>query len=368
MFYLFVFLIGVIFAFFADYAKGKLPIVFTLCIVLWLSFVGSVRDIGVGTDTTVYSWSYFLSGRFIKTLQDLLYFEGDKGFVALNIVANLITHKIWGAHLVEQFFTNGLIFLVAFKVRKVYPLKLSIFTLVYCCIFYCQTYNFMRQYCALAVLLVGFYFMLNRQWKSYATCQVLAFFFHSSSVLFITIPILYYTCIVGYKYKWHYWVILGSVVMTVIAYTYFYELLALLNSWNVVNDTLSTRYDKGDTYGTKEGIRKSLILLISYLGYLLIVAYKRKIFSRNLVMFLLSLLFMYIASYLLSFRSQYLYRLSLYFSLPLFFMTTSLICSKKVFHIERIGFITLLLLDWYYYIVHNGGCEVYPYHSKILGI
>lgn len=368
MFYLLLFFICTILGALVDKSPKGWDIVFTTCITLLLSIVGGVRDIGVGTDTTIYSWSYFLNARYLSSLDDFWELKCDKGYLVLNIIANQLTHKIWGAHLIVQLFTNGLVFYAAYKMRKIYPLKMSLFTFFYCCMFYNQTYNFMRQYCALAILLVGLYYMLNSRWKIYLLCQILAFFFHSSSILFITIGIAYYTCTIGYQYKWHYFVVLGSAFMVILGYTYFYQILSLLNSMDIISDTLANRYEKGDEFGAAEGVRKSLILLTGYIGYFIIISFKRHIFQRGYITFLLSLLFLFIAFYLLSFRSRYLYRLSLFFYLPLTMLISNIISSKQIYYIEKIGFVLLVLLDWYLYIVKHGGAEAYPYHSKILGI
>lgn len=368
LFYLSVFFLCVFFAFVADYTRYAIRVIAVGAIVLILSFVGGMRDIGIGTDTTVYSMSYFLEAKHINSWKDFIELDYDKGYVLLNYISTRIGNEVWIAHFVVQLFTNGLIFCAAYKFRKVIKLKLSLFTLVYCCIFYNQSYNFMRQYCALSLLLVGLYCICNKQILAYIVCQVLAFFFHSSSVLFVAVPILYYTCTVGYKKKWHYVAVFGSMVLIFLMVKFYYDLLSLFNSWEIVSEVYVDRYGQGDKWGGREGIRKSLILLQLSVFYLLFIAYKRKVVQRSLVMFVLSVNFMFIAFYLLAFHSMYLYRLSLYFYLPLMLFISCIISYKKFYSVERLGFAMVVLLDWYFYIVRHQGAEAFPYQSKILGI
>ncbi|WP_455667111.1 EpsG family protein [Phocaeicola sp.] len=339
-----------------------------MCIVFLLSFVGGMRDIGVGTDTITYSENYFFEAKHLSSWEEFVGLRRDRGYVLLNYIAIKMSENLWMAQFIIQLFTHGLIFFVAYRARNLFKLKISLFTLVYCCIFYNQTYNFMRQYCALALLLVGLYYALNKQWKLYVVCQLCAFFFHSTSLLFMCVPILYYACMAENSHKWRYFVVLSSILFVLIISAYYYEALALLNSIDIVSDVYANRYGIGDEFGEREGLRKSLVLIIICVFYFIYIAYKRAIVEHGFAIFLLSINLFFIAFYLLSFYSIYLYRLSLYFYLPMMLFIVIIASSRKTLELERAGFVMLVLLDWYIYIVKHNGAESFPYQSKILGI
>ncbi|MCD8292027.1 MAG: EpsG family protein [Prevotella sp.] len=367
--YLSIFLFSVLFAFFADYTQGKARITFLICTVFILSIFGGLRDIGVGTDTVTYSWSYFNVAKHLSSWSEFLKLRQDKAYVLLNYLATKLSNNIWIAHFLTQLLTNGLIFIAAFLTKKIYGLKLWLFTLIYCFIFYNQTFNFMRQYCAMALLLVGFYYILNERWKNYAICQVIAFFFHSSSLVFVLIPFIYYICTKGYKNRILLYLMICVLALFVFLLPiYYYDILRYVHSMDIVSDVYATRYGEGDKYGAREGVRKSLVLILLYVLYLIYIAYKRTIMDRRYTVFLLSLSLLFIAFYTLSFRSIYLYRLALYFYLPIMLFTGIIVSSKKVSHPERIGFLLLLFLDWYVYVVLHNGSGAFPYRSLILGI
>lgn len=368
LFYLFVFFCCVLFAGMADVTRKGYGVFFVFCIVFLLSLVGGVRDIGIGTDTMVYSENYFYEAKHLSSFQELAETHRDKGYLFLNLIGVKVSEHLWMAQFTIQFFTHGLILFAAWYLRKHLYLKMSLFTLAYCCIFYNQTYNFMRQYCALALLFLGLYYVISGRWKCYMGCQVGAFFFHSTSLLFVFVPILYYTCMINKGGRWRYWLI-GASLLAVFAVTAsFYEALALLNAVDIVSDVHADRYGMGDVYGAREGMRKSLVLIIGVVLYFIYKAYKRKLINFDFTVLLLSVHLFFIALYLLSFYSVYLYRLSLYFYLPVILFTTFIVSSKKVLSLERVGWICLLLLDWYIYVVRHAGAESFPYHSKILGI
>lgn len=368
LFYLFIFFCCVLLAGMADVTRKGYGVFFIFCIVFLLSYIGGIRDIGVGTDTTVYSENYFYEAKHLSSFEDFVETHRDKGYLLLNILGVKLSEHLWMAQFTIQFFTHGLVLFSVWGMRKRFRLKMSLFTLAYCFIFYNQTYNFMRQYCALALLILGLYYVFSGRWKCYMGCQLGAFFFHSTSLLFVFIPVLYYVCTSGKGGKWRYWFIGSCILSVFIVTTCFYEALELLNAIDVVSDVHANRYGIGDEFGAREGMRKSLVLIIGVVFYFVYVAYKRKIVNFEFVIFMLSIHIFFIALYLLSFYSVYLYRLSLYFYLSMMILITSVISSRKVLLLERTGWIVLLLLDWYLYIVRHGGAESFPYHSKILGI
>ncbi|MEY8586567.1 EpsG family protein [Phocaeicola sartorii] len=367
-FYLFIFSVCIFLGFFADCTNKRASGVATLCITFLLSYIGGVRNLGIGTDTLVYTENYFWEAVHLDSWKDFFEASHDKGYMLLNYMAVLCNKKVWMAQFVIQFFTHGLIFMTAFKIKHLCRFKMTLFTILYCCVFYNQSYNFMRQYCALALLMWGLYYALDKRWYIYILCQFGAFFFHSSSLLFLLVPFLYHLCTQYYGSKWRCVIVGGAIISLIVATTCFYEVLDLLNTIEVVSDTHANRYAEGDDFGARSGVRKSLVLLIVCIFYFCYVSHKRIIGVRGLPLFVFSLNVFFMAFYALSFYSVYLYRLALYFYMPLMLFVTLVVSSRKILNAERAVWVMLLLLDWLLYVVKNNGAESFPYHSKILGI
>lgn len=368
MFYLLVFFISLIFSLGVDFLRKKQlkGVCLVLCVLL-LSLIGGLRDIGVGTDTVTYSQSYYFAAKEVHSFSSLLDSGRDIGYLSLNLVA-VYLESLWVAHFLGQLMTHGLILYVVYLLKKKYPqIQFSLFVFVYLMIFYNQTYNFMRQYCAIAVNMVGLYYLLQNKWGYFFVSLVISYFFHPSAVLFVIVAVYYYMCVYS-KSKLYTWLaVLGAIASIVLA-SKFYYFLTEFNEIGLISDTYSERYGEGDKYGARSAFRPTVLLIFVGMFYLMYKAYSKKILKLPFVFFWCTLHISYITFSLLSFFSVYLYRLGLCFSVPDMMFASFLVASKKTNIAEKVIFCAIILLDWYIYILLHNGAETLPYKSKILGI
>lgn len=368
MFYIIIFLISLFLSVWIDCIKNNvIKGIFLTLLILFLSMIGGFRDIGVGTDTVTYSESYYYAAKEIHSLASLLDSGRDIGYLSLNLVA-VYLESLWVAHFLGQLMTHGLILYVVYLLKKKYPqIQFSLFVFVYLMIFYNQTYNFMRQYCAIAVNMVGLYYLLQNKWGSFFVSLVISYFFHPSAVLFVIVAVYYYMCVYS-KSKLYTWLAVLGAIASIILASKFYYFLAEFNDIGLISDTYSDRYGEGDKYGARSAFRPTVLLIFVGMFYLMYKAYSKKILKLPFVFFWCTLHISYITFSLLSFFSVYLYRLGLFFSVPDMMFASFLVASKKTNIAEKMLFCGIIFFDWFIYILLHNGAETLPYKSKILGI
>lgn len=368
MFYLVVFLIALLFASGVDYIKKKqIKGVFFILLVLFLSCIGGFRDIGVGTDTVTYSESYYYAAKEIRTFSDLVSTGRDIGYLLLNLVA-VFFNALWVVHFLGQLMTHGLILFVVYLLKKKYPvINFTLFVFVYLFVFYNQTFNYMRQYCAIAVSMVGFYYMMQSNWKLFFLSLVVSFYFHPSAALFVIAGVYYYMC-VSSKSKVYTWIAILGAILSIILTSRFYYILSEFNDIGLVSDVYSDRYGEDGDFKGRDGFRPTVLFLFLIMFYLMYRAYAKKILKVPYILFWCTLHISFIAFSLLSLFSVFLYRLGLFFYLPNMMFASFLVGTKKITFVEKTAFCGVILLDWFVYIyLHNGG-DTLPYKSQILGI
>lgn len=368
MFYLVVFLIALLFASGVDFIKKKqIKGVLFILLVLFLSCVGGFRDVGVGTDTVTYSESYYYAAKEIRSFTDLFSTGRDIGYLLLNLIA-VYFDALWVAHFLGQLMTHSLILYVAYLLKRKYSvINFTLFVFVYLFVFYNQTYNFMRQYCAMAVTMVGFYYMLQSNWKFFGLSLVVSFYFHPSAAFFAIAGVYYYMC-VSCKSRFYTWLAIIGAVLSIILTTRFYYILSEFNDIGLISDVYTDRYGDASDFKGRDGFRPTVLFVFFAMFYIMYRAYTKSIFKVQYILFWCTLHISYIAFSLLSLFSVFLYRLGLFFYLPNMMFASFVVGTRKISFIEKTVFCSVILLDWIVYIyIHNGG-DTIPYKSQILGI
>ncbi len=369
MFYILIFFITLIFSLGVDFSRRKdVREASFILVVLFLSVIGGMRDLGVGADTLVYSESSYYAAKELNGVKDFFTSERDKGYLLINVIAVWIG-DLHMAHFIGQLITNGLILYAGFLLKCKYkPIVFTAFVFVYLFVFYNQTYNFMRQYCAIAFVLVAFYYMLCERWWLMSLFIALSISFHLSAFLSCIIPIYYYFCVVCKSDKMKWFSLLGSLLLFVVTYQ-FYMVLDNLTSYGFVDETYQNRYGEDGQWGEgRSRLRPTFIFLFFAVLYLVYVANQRKILKSRFCFFWGALQITYIAITMLSFVASQLYRLGLYFYLPTLMLASFVIMTKKIRIIERLIFFSVIVLDWFIYVYLHNNAETIPYKSAVLGI
>ena len=367
--YIILFLFCFFFSFLADNAKNnRIRTLYLGTCVICMCIVGGFRDMGIGTDTLIYTEDYFNQARdysIIGLMTDNL--EYDKGYFLLNILTNYFSHDYWSILLMTQILSIGLTYWGAFRLSKHYPISFSIFTVIFYFVFYNQTYNYMRQFCALGILAVAFSYFIERKYLKYILLQFFAIQFHSSSALFAVVPVIYYiNCHFNKKEKYLFIIcFLGGSLWTVLN---FYDILSYTANLGLYNTVYADRYSISSQYYGAERIPKYVILFNLFSLFIYVYAFIKKQIDHQLFLFCVVIHITYLIVYCLSLYVSYLIRLSFYFYYIDIFFIVYILSKKRIRKIVGLPYIILLLYCWYRLYIINNDCETYPYVSHILGV
>lgn len=358
--------------------KRCLP-VFALLFVNTL-FVG-FRDFGVGIDTEVYIKLYWQYANKVHSMKELFVDDRDihdPGFLALACFSRLLGNTPQSFLLVIALFIFSVFCLSIKELKSIFDFKLHIYTSLFCfSSLYLLSLNVMRQMCAVSLCTVGFAFFMKKKYALYASLQLLAYLFHSTSLIFIIVPLVV-ICVNNVNNRKILLLFFGGTLGILFLFTrYFYDLMFYIasNSDSVVTDIYANRYGEQSEYNSGEsfelmGVRELLSVIV--IGYAIFRGYKKSLINHNDT-YIMAMLFIIIITfqYVISSMVMYSGRLSIYFN-TIFLIYFSTLLSRFQKANER-KFVILSILFGYVinclfnYIKYEWD-GVIPYSSKILFI
>lgn len=160
--------------------------------ILILCFLGTFRDISIGTDVLVYQLSFFnkarVSNNFLEFCKVISNYSKDYMYLALTYICARISGDIHLFFFTIELVTLVPIYYVLWNDRGKYNSGIAL--LAYCLLFYVESFNVVRQILAVSYSFLGLFF-LNKNKKIGYLVIAISFFFHSSAILTIFIPGLY---------------------------------------------------------------------------------------------------------------------------------------------------------------------------------
>jgi hypothetical protein len=369
--YILLLLFSTIFAYFADIKfniNRKHSIFFIVAIVVLFTIIAGFRDFGIGIDTNIYIESYFNIAKSLQSFNDFLSIEyQDKGFLLLCWICSLISDDVQVVLVIIELWIISFTMSGAFMFKKKYDLKLWIFVFLYFFMFFGYSINLMRQFCAISLLFWGLNFFLDGKWKFFIIVQFIAFTFHSSSLIFLLVPIIILISKLKNIYIRNLITITTITAFGVILTSFFYY-LTILGNLGLLSEIYSDRYGQNSEFESTSGL--SYFIIISYLitFFLMFLVYKKKILNSGDTYILITL---YLFSFLLlqlRYLTPYLERLSFYIGIICLVFLSNVLANKKIPLWLRISFVSFTIILCYRIFVVNLGAEIYPYASKILGI
>lgn len=246
----------------------------SLIVVINTVFSG-FRDFGVGIDTTVYINSFFESAQMLTSLKDFASFESDKGFLALAFLASSFSNDSQSLLLVTAFFIQFFYFCALWLFKKYNNVSLFLATFFFCIMFYGHTLNLMRQFCALSILAYGFANFIKGNLKVYIYCQLVAYFFHSSAIIFVILPIMWRISFMQDKNKKNVYSILAIVGMSVIVSSFFL-LMSFLGNFGLISDFYAERYSQTGSYAARANVGGTGLGVIAVFLYPIVFVYYAK--------------------------------------------------------------------------------------------
>lgn len=332
--------------------------------------IAGLRDIGIGTDTLVYT-EYYWKESAHYSLMDILSptadFEGiDRGYMLINMLGRLFSDDVWMSLFISSIFTFFFFFHGLNNLKCKLNFKFWIFAFYFLFVYYNQSLNYMRQFCALALVFCAYSYYLR---NNYFICLCLflsALFFHSSSLFFVLIPALIWFANLKSK-KLRFFIGLGIIVFFLSLLFFFWKILSFMVEYGLIAHVYGDRYGSGTEYKPQQ-IDYSNIL--SYVISFLLIIYARfkHILKGNKYSFVMIIHVVYGLTYSLMTISGYLFRISYYLGIIDMLYIVVVLSSKRMPKFILISYFIMLFICWFYYFIYNNSCETYPYKSTILGI
>ena len=167
---------------------NKKDVVYKIILVWFIAVSGFAFNVGADIPGYMYEYDEYSWAR-ISSWDDLMEFRHRQpGWVIVNLICHAVSGNFFFFKLVEAIFVNAVIFRF---IKKYCP---YIFTgiLLYAVMLYLNlNFNTLRQAYSLAFFLIGFDYLVEREWIKYCIFAILAFMFHSSAIIFLIFPIFH---------------------------------------------------------------------------------------------------------------------------------------------------------------------------------
>lgn len=341
-FYIFIFITLALLSYFV-----KRNIAVLSASIIALSTIAGLRGINIGADTHAY-YEYF---EFIKKTHSG-YMEPIWNWL------NIVLSSIGGNFNVFLFITSVLTLGVAGYVlwKEVKNPQFGLF-LYYALYAYCNSFNGMRQYLAISVVLLGYYVLKNtRNIFAFIAVILIAMNIHHSAMLgFLTLPLIYF--------NFNRWLALGVLIMSfVIGGTVFpdIDLSFLYGSYAKYTET---------GYWVRESALQSMLLALLMNIYVICMLFTS---SRNMRENLYFKIFIFgILIMNLTFRIEIMSRVILYFTIIQIVLIPIYLSNIEAKSLSKLV-IKLFLLAYFssiffkMLILGNSGIySIYPYVIQI---
>lgn len=365
--YLIVFLVVELFAFFStknndknETKKTKNNNFHIIIIIFLLSLLGGLRSVNIGTDVLVYGKRWFDVACASNSFNEYISIINttDTGYLLINYTVSRFTNNINIFLFIHQLICNSLVIYTLYHYKEKCPFWLS--TLCYICLFYCKTFNILRQAVALSMIFYSTRYLEEKKYKKYIISIMITSTFHFTAIFGIILLPLKKICESNSKYKKIYLFLI--IFITIIVSISIKNVITLLYNNGIVNGRI---YNYLFEFVNETGsiLNGETFFKTAFLG--MIIMSKKNLENENNIntFLIMTLIIEYI---LFQIRNQIMYadRISSYFGYLIMLTLPQLPKSIKDPK-DRLSIYLiismLLILYWYYKFIHSGSCEIYPF-------
>lgn len=375
--YLLGFIASTLLIYYAQDKDKKRFWIFSALALLIPCLIAALRAETVGTDVQVYlkpmaesamaapGFKAFFADFWFDKWRNLFVADYELGFSLLVFTVARITRWLPAVLFVVQAFTIIPFYVALARNRKTMPLWLGM--VVYFCFSYNTSLNLMRQWIAVAFLLLAFQMLLEKRPFGVTLFTIIACFFHYSAIISVAIYLIYFYILLhrkvtlkikkfemsGYT--------LAVCVLTLVA------VLGLLNLSFVVDFLADIGFDRFTNYleGGELTLLPNQILLRLPLILIFIINWKQFSTQGAAAGFFLAMMILEtVASQLIS-VDVYSFRIGSYFSLyatlavPTLYSTLE---SKRRRNLTTVYLLVYMLGYWVFTYVLQQRHETVPYH------
>lgn len=356
--YLITFFICILATYYADklYDKKLLFLLLSLIAIGAPTILAGYRNDTIGTDVSVYAWHHFkYIQEYTDPIQYIMTSDIDLLFSACTAIGYAFTQEMYGILTCVELWIMLCVFVALTKLRNVMPMWQGMY--LYLFLFYNQSLNIMRQHMAMAVGLLAFACLINKQYRSFIIASIVSAFCHKTSFIMFLPLFIYF---------------LGNTKMDLSdrkCTSYTFMVFCCLFGFSYLVE-FATRYGFiALATGSEAGSRLSTTIAIAnivflYVGYK-ITSFECDNLHKNFPRLLTNIKFVLDFSTLVTVWAS---RITLYFSI--FYVIVFPIEAHRSARNKRYMYILMafVFLYWYVDVVLNGTGQTMPYHSDLLGI
>ena len=355
---------------FYDRDEKIISILFLMLLVIINTLFSGLRDFGVGIDTNVYIEPYFQRALSLRNVKDFVLSDGDKGFLLLAYLSTMFSHEPQTLLIVIALFINVFIYMSLWQYKKAIGVNMFVATALLSIGFYCHTLNLMRQFCAISILCYAFSLFVQGKKICYLILQILSYFFHSTSICFLFVPVLWNISRIDNTQKQKKYLVILIVFFVLFIPSYYY-VISLLGDFSIITDTYVDRYGANSEYiisKTSSGTGLGKIFLFVYPIAFVVWGILKKCLDSKILYFLLVLSIISSFIQILSYQVEFVDRIGFYFSFVLYVFLTMLFTSSEINGLIKVMMFAIYIFNWINMYVIGGGGDIYPYKSKKLEI
>lgn len=368
--YTFAFFLFALLASLADCCKKSVALysLFVVFLVGTVSIFTGFRDFGVGWDTDVYIRYYFYEAQNAHNIKEFMECFGDKGFLALSKLSSLCSSDAQSLLYFESLFIILFVCLGILELNKgSVQAKWSTVLFFWCFTFLNISLNLMRQYCAMSLLFWAFALLLNDKWRRAVAVIFVAYFFHSSAILFL-LAFAYFYLSNWKDRKIRMWVTVVGLLCVLISVLFVFKLLPLLAGYGIISDIYANRYGANNNYKSENIFGLGIIAYIVVVYYAIYLMKIRKAISDKLAYICFTTHSLFLILRLAAFSVNYLSRMSAYYYYFDMLCICILLNLRQLPKWIRYSLYFLTVFLWYRSYISGNAGFTYPYHSAILGI
>ncbi len=161
-----------------------------ICILV-LSLLAGFRDQTIGVDVRIYAKGVCSAADRVSSLKEaeeylfqsaLHKINGiETGYLLMALIGEKVFGGLFGVLFITSLITNIGIFAGLYRIRE--HISFDVAIMIYCFMFYQHTYNMMRQWMAIAVVIFGIKYIYDRRLIKYIAVILIAMLFHRSAFI-----------------------------------------------------------------------------------------------------------------------------------------------------------------------------------------
>ncbi|MDU1006517.1 MAG: EpsG family protein [Clostridium butyricum] len=209
--------------------------------------LAGIRDFSVGNDVLLYGNYWFetavKSDSIVSYIDYAVRSDLGAGYAVLNWIISRITHNLHMYYFLFELFQITILYFVIKEYKE--KLNISFVFLTYYFLFYNESLNILRQIIAVLLVLYSYKYIKNKKVTKFILTIILAFTFHSSSL----VGVVLYPLDWAMKSKLKKMYTGGILIVSLIVMVGYQHVFALLSNWGLLSSERYIKYFSNDLVG-----------------------------------------------------------------------------------------------------------------------